>query len=361
MTKLFSPLSIKSITLKNRIGISPMCQYMSVDGFANDWHLVHLGSRAIGGAGLIITEACAVEPNGRISPDCLGLYYDSHIEYLARITAFIKKYGAIPGIQLAHAGRKGSSIAPFKGFGRSKRSYLTKDNGGFDIFAPSPIPFESGAIIPHELTIEQIHKLISQFGQSAKRALKAGFQWLEIHAAHGYLINSFYSPLANQRQDKYGGSFDNRIRFLIEVIDSVKANWSDEYPVSVRLSITDHALGGFTIDDSVKLAKILKSLGIDLIDCSSGHVVKEQSLPSNDLKFQIDYAKTIKHEANIMTMAVGNIDSAKFAAYVIDENYADIALIARTAIKNPYFAFNAALELGITDTITLPQNYTYAI
>ncbi len=366
MVNLFSPLEVKSVTIKNRLGISPMCQYMAVNGYPNDWHLVHLGSRAIGGAGLVMTEATAIDPNGRITPDCLGIWSDSHTDYLMRIAKFIQKFDAVPGIQLAHAGRKGSSESPFKGNGQSKRGrskkvYLDEYNGGFQVCGPSPIAFESGAAIPHELTVPEIKELVKAFGMAANRARQACFKLVEIHAAHGYLLNSFYSPLTNKRTDIYGGSFENRVRFLVEVVEEVRRYWPTELPLSVRLSVTCHAKGGFTLDDAVELAKILKSLDVDLIDCSSGHVVKDQVLPSTDLKFQSQYAAVIKHRAQILTMAVGNIDTPAYANSLISENMADMALIARASIKDPYFAYNAAKILGRDNTRILPKNYTYAI
>ena len=265
MTHLFEPLTVRGVTLRNRIGVSPMCQYSSEDGFASDWHVVHLGSRAVGGAGLIVTEATAVTADGRISPHDLGIWKDAHIVELSRITRFISEHGTAPGIQLAHAGRKANTARPWDG-----GQPLPNPNDAWRIVGPSPIAFKDGYPKPYEMTQADINEVKRAFSAATVRAFQAGFKWVEIHAAHGYLLHSFYSPLINHRTDAYGGSFDNRIRLLIEVTREVRRAWPDDLPLAVRLSSTDWIEGGWTIDDTVELSKRLKSEGVDLIDCSSG-------------------------------------------------------------------------------------------
>lgn len=357
---LFSPLRIRDITLKNRIGVSPMCQYKSVDGFANDWHLVHLGSRAVGGAALVLTEATAVEPIGRISPDDLGLYKDEHIEMLSKITNFIEQYGAVPGIQLAHAGRKGSTLSPWKAPSRHKKVNVSKEKGGWDVVGPSTVPFSADSKIPHELSIDEIKSIQDKFRQATYRALQSGFKWLEIHAAHGYLLNSFYSPLANFRNDEYGGSFENRIRFLTETVYLVRKEWPDNLPLSVRISATDWVEGGWTVEDSVELAKILKDLGVDLIDCSSGNVRGGDAIPFAP-NFQVPLSETIRKKAEMLTAAVGLITEPEQANDIIREGRADMVLLARAMMKNPYWTLQAAQSLGLPVEKALPDVYSYAL
>jgi len=363
-TNLFSPLTIRSITLRNRIGISPMCQYHSVDGFAEDWHLVHLGARAAGGAGLVCVEASAVEPRGRISPDDLGIYKDEHITMLKKITTFIEQQGAVPAIQIAHAGRKGSTQNPWRVGNRHERHDVSDAEGGFDIVAPSAVPFGPTSRMPHELTLQEIKEIQKKFRDAAIRAAKAGFKWLEIHAAHGYLINSFYSPLSNFRQDEYGGSFENRIRFLVEVVEQVRAAWPQELPLSVRLSATDWVEGGWTIDDSVALSKILRELGVDLVDCSSGNV-RPGDRYKMDPGYQVPLAAKVRSEANIATAAVGLITEAHQANNIIKKGEADLVLIARESMRDPHWPFHAAQalaeELALEPKTILPQNYSYAL
>jgi 2,4-dienoyl-CoA reductase-like NADH-dependent reductase (Old Yellow Enzyme family) len=320
MSKLFEPLAIKSIVLKNRIVVSPMCQYSSIDGFANDWHLVHLGSRATGGAGLIITEATAVSPEGRISPDDLGIWKDEHIEQLHRITTFIKQQKSVPGIQLAHAGRKASHQSPWKG-----NRLIDAEQGGWITVAPSPQSFRDGESAPTALDTQGIGKVKNDFKAAAKRSLEAGFEVLEIHAAHGYLLHQFYSPLSNQRTDEYGGSFDNRIRLLLEVVETVQQVWPSNLPLFVRLSASDWTEGGWTVDDSVKLSIILKDKGVDLIDCSSGGNTPHANITTAP-GYQVSFAEQIKKKAGIMTGTVGMITTAQQSEEILSSGKADLFL-----------------------------------
>lgn len=357
---LFSPLKIRDITLKNRIGVSPMCQYSSVDGFANDWHLVHLGSRAVGGAALVICEASGVEARGRITPDDLGIYKDEHIEMLKKITSFIEEWGAVPGIQLAHAGRKGSTLNPWKAASRHAKVDLKDDEGGWEVVGPSPVPFNPEWRNPHELTISEIKEIQEKFRLATQRAIKAGFKWVELHAAHGYLLNSFYSPLSNFRKDEYGGSFENRIRFVVETARIIRSEWPAGYPMSVRLSATDWVDGGWTIEDSVALSKILKAEGVDVIDCSSGNVRAGDRYPYAP-GFQVPLAAQVKAEANILAAAVGMITEPEQANQIIQKDQADIVLLARELMRDPYWPLRAAKQLGLPATEALPRRYTYAL
>jgi 2,4-dienoyl-CoA reductase-like NADH-dependent reductase (Old Yellow Enzyme family) len=338
MSKLFSPLTIKNITLKNRIVMSPMCQYTSIDGFSNDWHIVHLGTRAAGGTGLIITEATAVSPEGRISPADLGLWKDEHIEGLSRIASFIHQNGSIAGIQLAHAGRKASSAVPWKG-GRQ----LDETAGGWQTVAPTALPFLEGDRVPVSMNKEAIGKVVSDFRDAARRALMAGFKVVEIHSAHGYLLNEFMSPISNHRNDEYGGPFENRIRLLKEIIYSVKSVWPAENPLFVRISATEWTEGGWTIEDSVKLAYILKEMGVDLIDCSSGGNVHNARIPVSP-GYQVPFSGVVR-QTGILTGAVGFITTAGQAESILQEEKADLVFLARELLRNPYFALIAAREL----------------
>ena len=340
MSQLFSQLIIKDIVLKNRIVVSPMCQYSSEDGFANDWHLVHLGSRAVGGAGLIITEAAAVAAEGRITPNDLGIWKDEHIEGLQRITRFIKGQGVVPAIQLAHAGRKASMTSPWKG-----NILIDKKDGGWQTVAPSALPFNDSYSLPTELTKEQIGELTKQFQSAAIRSLKAGFEVIEIHAAHGYLIHEFLSPLSNRRTDGYGGSFENRIRFLMEVTDAIKNVWPERLPLFVRISATDWTEGGWTETESVGLSALLKIKGVDLIDCSSGGNIHGAKIPVGPV-YQVRFAERIKKDSGILTGAVGMITNATQAESIIVTGQADLILMARETLRNPYFPLQAAHELG---------------
>ena len=351
MSKLFSSLIIKDITLKNRIVVSPMCQYTSIDGFSNDWHLVHLGTRAVGGAGLVIAEATAVSPEGRISPGDLGLWKDDHISGLSRITKFIHSHGAIAGIQLAHAGRKASCRVPKDG-GRQ----LSDSQGGWQTVAPGDIPFLAEDRKPESLNKDGIQKVISDFKAASSRALDAGFRVVEIHAAHGYLLHEFLSPLSNNRTDEYGGSFENRIRLLEEVVDAVKEVWPAGYPLFVRISATDWTDGGWTLEDSVSLAYRLKDRGVDIIDCSSGGNVHNAKITAGP-GFQVPFSEAVR-KAGIMTGAVGFITTARQAEAILQEEKADLILLAKEFLRNPYFPLNAARELG--EDITWPVQYTRA-
>ena len=340
MIKLFTPITIKSVTLKNRIVVSPMCEYSSVDGFANEWHLVHLGSRAVGGAGLIITEATAVSPEGRISPDDLGIWKNAHLDKLKNIVSFIHKHGSVAGIQLAHAGRKASSPSPWKG-----SRQLSKENGGWQTVAPSAIPFNEGDSIPEALTTEGIKKVIDDFKAAAQRALSAGFKLVEIHGAHGYLIHEFLSPLSNQRTDEYGGSYENRIRLLTEITEAIQSVWPKELPVFVRISATDWAPGGWNENEAAQLATVLKTRGVDLIDCSSGGLVPGVKIPVGP-GYQVQFAEKIKKEAGILTGAVGMITGAEQAEAILTKGEADLIIIARELLRDPYFPLRAAQQLG---------------
>lgn len=341
MADLFQPLQIRSIELKNRIVVSPMCQYSSVDGFANDWHLVHLGTRAVGGAALIFTEATAVSPEGKISPHDLGIYKDEYIEFLKRITSFIRSQNAVVGIQLAHAGRKASHHRPWEG-----GAPLHDDEYAWTTQAPSAVPYKQGDPLPHELSKEEIKKIIEDFRKAAIRSAEAGFQVIELHGAHGYLLHEFLSPLSNHRKDEYGGSFENRIRFLLEVTEEIRKVWGEEYPLFVRISATDWVEAGWSVEESVELAKILKTKAVDLIDCSSGGNSPGQKIPVGPL-YQTPFAERIKKEAGIMTGAVGLITTAEEAENILKNGQADLIIMARQLLREPYFPLHAAKELHV--------------
>ncbi|WP_424493868.1 NADPH dehydrogenase NamA [Salinimicrobium sp. GXAS 041] len=336
---LFSPLKIKSVEIKNRITVSPMCMYSSEDGFSNNWHLVHLGSRAVGGAGLIISEATAVSPEARITPDDLGIWKDEHISGLKEITAFLEEQGAVPGIQLAHAGRKASTTSPWKG-----GKFITEEKGGWQTVAPSALAFNETDATPKQLDQTGIEKIKDDFKTAAKRAFEAGFKVAEIHAAHGYLLHQFLSPLSNKRTDDYGGTFENRIRLLLEVLDAVNEEWPSSLPLFVRISATDWVEGGWNEEESVKLAQLLKEKGVDLIDCSSGGLVPHAKIPVQK-GYQIKFAEKIKSETGILTGAVGLITTPQEASEVIESQQADLVLLAREFLRNPYFPMEAAQAL----------------
>ena len=352
MAKLFSPFTIKSITLKNRIAVSPMCEYSSVDGFANEWHLVHLGSRAVGGAGLIITEATAVSPEGRISASDLGIWKNAHLDKLKSVVSFIHKNGSVAGVQLAHAGRKASCAEPWAG-----GKQIAKENGGWQTVAPSAIAYHNDYQLPEALTTEGIKKVIDDFKAAAQRALSAGFKLIEIHAAHGYLIHEFLSPLTNQRTDEYGGSFENRIRLLLEITEAVQSIWPKDLPLFVRISATDWAAGGWAENESVKLAAVLKENGVDLIDCSSGGLVTNQKIPVGP-GYQVPFAEKIKKESSILTGAVGLITNAEQAEAILQNEQADLIIMAREMLRDPYFPLHAAQQLGVD--IEWPLQYQRA-
>ena len=337
---LFEPLTLRDITLRNRIMVSPMCQYSSTDGFATDWHLVHLGSRAVGGAALVMTEAAAVEARGRISPQDLGIYRDEHIEMLSRITTFIKGQGAIPGIQLAHAGRKASTYRPWSGHGE-----VAEEDGRWETIAPSHERFSETYPLPKELTAQEISEVVQSFRVAAKRALKAGFQVIELHGAHGYLFHEFLSPLSNHRTDEYGGSLRNRMRFLLETADAVREVWPAELPLFARLSATDWTEGGLTIVDSVEIAQTLKGHGVDLIDVSSGGNVSTAKVPVAP-GYQVPFAEQIRRESGVATAAVGLITGPEQANEIIHSGQADIVALARELLRDPHWPLRAARTLG---------------
>lgn len=339
MSLLYTPINIKNLSLKNRIVVSPMCQYSSIDGFANNWHLVHLGSRAVGGAGLIITEAAAVSPEGRISIADLGIWKDEHMPKLKEIVDFVHQNGALIGVQLAHAGRKASFDIPWE-----SPSQLTEENGGWQPVAPSAIPFNPKDKMPLALNAAGIAKVIADFTEAAKRALSVGFDVIEIHAAHGYLIHQFLSPLSNQRDDEYGGSFENRVRILEEIIKAVKQVWPADKALFVRISGTDWVQGGWDKESSIELAELLKNLGVDLIDTSTGGLAREQQIPVAP-NYQVEFAAEIKKQAHILTGAVGLITDAQQAEDILQRGEADLIFMARELLRNPYFPLLAAAEL----------------
>jgi 2,4-dienoyl-CoA reductase-like NADH-dependent reductase (Old Yellow Enzyme family) len=351
---LFAPLAIREITLPNRIAVSPMCEYSSEDGFANDWHLVHLGSRAVGGAGLVMTEATAVEADGRITAPDLGIWKTGHIEPLRRITSFIKSQGSVPGIQLAHAGRKASTRAPWDG----GAAVPPGQPNGWQVVAPSAVPFREGDPVPRELTPAGIQRLVEAFAAAARRALAAGFEVIEIHGAHGYLINQFLSPLSNFRADEYGGSFENRVRMALEIVKAVRQELGPGVPLFLRISATDWTEGGWTIDDSVELARRVKALGVDLIDASSGGNVLGATIPLGP-GYQVAFAERIRREAGLLTGAVGLIATAEQAESILQSGQADLVLLAREFLRDPYFPVHAAQNLGVP--VSLPKQYLRAI
>jgi len=352
MIKLFEPLTMKGVTLRNRVVMSPMVQYSAIDGFATDWHLVHYGSRAAGGTGLIIQEATAVSPEGRITPGDLGIYLDAHIDKYREITSFIHKQGAVAGIQLAHGGRKASCAAPWEG-----GKQLDRNGDGWQTLAPSAIAFQPGESEPLALDEKGIQTIIASFRDAAARALDAGFKVIEIHAAHGYLVHEFLSPLSNHRQDSYGGSFENRTRFLLQIVREVQEVLQNKVPLFVRISVTDWAEGGWDVEEAVKLSLLLRTLGVDLIDCSSGGLVPYASIPLKP-GYQVPFAERIRKESGIMTGAVGLITEAAQAEEILQKEQADLIFLARELLRNPYFALKAAHELGAG--IPWPNQYLRA-
>lgn len=352
---LFSSFSIRDQTFRNRIGVSPMCQYSCEDGFATDWHLVHLGSRAVGGAGLVMVEASAVTADGRISPQDMGIWKDEHIEPLARCANFIHQQGAVPGIQLAHAGRKASTAAPWE-----KRGALTPEEGGWrPIWAPSAVAFDEKSPVPEALTVSQIGEIAQSFADAARRAQAAGFSVVEIHSAHGYLLHEFLSPLSNRREDAYGGSFENRTRVVRETVEAIRRVWPERLPLFIRISATDWAEGGWNIEDSIALAKMLKPLGVDLVDCSSGALIPHVRIPTGP-GYQVPFAQRIRAEAEIATAAVGMITEARQANAIIESGQADMILMAREFLRDPYWPLHAAKEMGQTEAVKWPVQYERA-
>jgi 2,4-dienoyl-CoA reductase-like NADH-dependent reductase (Old Yellow Enzyme family) len=352
MAHLFDPLPIRSVTLANRIVTSPMCQYSSRDGFVNDWHLVHLGSRAVGGAALVMTEASAVAEEGRISPQDLGIYDEGHVPGLARIVRFIHAQKALAGIQLAHAGRKGSTRRPWEPPGA-----IAPEEGGWQPIGPTKEAFAEKYPVPRPLSLDEIPGIVRRFRTAAERALEAGFDVVEIHAAHGYLLHEFYSPLVNRRTDQYGGSFENRVRLCLEVVDSVRAVWPERLPLFVRISSTDWRDGGWDLDQSVELAQRLRDRGVDLIDCSSGGAVHDQQIVVGP-GYQVPFAERIRREAGIATGAVGLITDATQADAIIRSRQADVVLLARELLRDPYWPLHAADKLG--HAIPWPAQYLRA-
>jgi 2,4-dienoyl-CoA reductase-like NADH-dependent reductase (Old Yellow Enzyme family) len=350
---LFTPLRIRNVTLTNRIAVSPMCEYSSEDGFATDWHLVHLGSRAVGGAGLVMTEAAAVEADGRITYADLGIWKDAHVEMLARITRFIRSQGARAGIQLAHAGRKASTHVPWDGGG----AIPPEQPNGWQIEGPSSVPFHAGYLAPREMSGGDIQRVVAAFAAAARRALDAGFDVIEIHGAHGYLIHEFLSPLSNFRKDEYGGSFDNRVRMALAIVSAVRQEIGPEHPLFLRISATDWTEGGWTADDSVELARRAKAAGVDLIDASSGGNVAGAKIPAGP-GYQVEFAEKIRKQTGVLTGAVGMITSAEQAESILQAGQADIVLLARELLRDPYFPMRAAGVLGIAPRV--PKQYLRA-
>ena len=357
MANLFQEFQLKDIALRNRVAVSPMCQYSSDNGFPNDWHFVHLGSRAVGGAGLVVVEATAVSPEGRISPADSGIYLDGHVEPFARISRFLKEHGAVAGIQLAHAGRKASANKPWEG-----NDHIETDKGGWDTIAPSAIPFgEHLPKVPREMTAQDITAVQEAFVAAAQRSLAAGFEWLELHFAHGYLAHEFYSPLANKRTDHYGGSFDNRVRFLRETLAAVRNVWPERFPLTARLSVTDWTDGGVMVDESVELVRLLKADGLDLLDVSHGMVTPDVSQVPWGPGFMIPIASRIRRESGIPTAVGWMITDAQQADQAIRDGDADLVMLARELLRDPYWPYHAAVELGVenADEI-LPVQYARA-
>ncbi len=350
--KLFEKMRIRALNLPNRIGVSPMCQYSADDGHVNAWHLVHLGSRAVGGAGLVMAEATAVEAAGRISPGCTGLWTDDHIASWQAVTAFIKEQGAVPGLQLAHAGRKASCAVAWEG-GKP----LASSKGGWPVIGPSPIAFDEGWQVPRELSVKEIQRLISLFVQAAHRALEAGFEVLEIHGAHGYLIHEFLSPFSNQRQDTYGGSFENRIRLFLEIAAAVRTAWPSHLPLFARISATDWTEGGWDLEQSVELSRRLKAVGIDLVDVSNGGNLPRAKIPQEAL-YQVPFSSAIRKGAEISTAAVGLITTADEAEGILIREDADLIFIGRELLRDPYWPLRAARRMGVE--VPFPKQYLRA-
>ena len=353
MPHLFDSFTIRDLKFSNRVFVSPMCEYSSVDGYANDWHLVHLGSRAVGGAGLVLTEATAVLPEGRISPQDLGIWKDEHIDFLKRIVSFIHEQGSVAGMQLAHAGRKASTRRPWEGDG-----VVPETEGGWqNVMAPSAIQFADNYPTPQALTVDGIQQVVRAFADAARRACDAGFRVIEIHAAHGYLIHEFLSPLSNHRDDTYGGSFENRTRLIRQIVTGVRSSWPKGAPLFVRISATDWVEGGWDLEQSIELARSLKQLGVDLIDCSSGGTVPHAKIPAGP-GYQTPFAQRIRHEAEILTGAVGMITSPVQAEQIIGTGQADAIVIAREFLRDPYWPLRAAKELE--QSISWPVQYLRA-
>ncbi len=354
MSALFTPLKIKDIKMRNRIGVSPMCQYSSIDGVAQPWHMVHLGARAVGGAGLIIAEATGVSPEGRITPDCAGLWNDTQVEALLPINNFIKSHGAVVGVQIGHAGRKGSASSPWK-----SGDHLQDDSGGWPTLGPTSDVFDPDGKrlwkTPNAMTQADIDKVQDDFVASAKLALDAGYQMLEVHGAHGYLLHSFFSHLVNTRTDQYGGALKGRARMMLEIVEKVRAVWPENLPLAVRLSVVDWVDGGLTIEDNIQMAKWLKERGVDIVDCSGGGATPaSRSSVGTRTADQVGLAGELRAGADIATMAVGYITDAQQAEDVIASGTADVALLAREMMRDPYWPLRAAQTLGVNAKSFLP-------
>jgi 2,4-dienoyl-CoA reductase-like NADH-dependent reductase (Old Yellow Enzyme family) len=351
---LHEPFTLRGVTMRNRIGVSPMCEYSSVDGFANDWHVVHLGSRAVGGAGLVLSEAAAVTADGRISPFDLGLYRDEHVETLSRIAHFISSQGAVPGMQLSHAGRKASTDAPWKG----GKPLAPADGGWAPVWAPSEIAFGNRSPTPRALDRDGIRTVVAAFRDAASRARDAGMQVVELHGAHGYLLHEFLSPLTNRRTDEYGGSFENRVRLFVEVTEAVRTVWPESLPLMARISGTDWVAGGWDLEQSVELARLLAPRGVDLIDCSSGGIMPGVKIPVGP-GYQVEIAERIRRDARIATAAVGLITGAEQADAIVRSGQADMVFLARQLLRDPYWPLHSAKALGAR--VTWPVQYERAV
>ncbi|OJY64976.1 MAG: oxidoreductase [Rhodospirillales bacterium 70-18] len=348
--KLFEPISFRSVTARNRIAVAPMCQYSAIDGLGDDWHVQHLGARAMGGAGIVFTEATHVSAIGRITSHCLGLWNPAHLHLLTRLAAIIERGGAVPGLQIAHAGRKASVDVPWRG-----NKPIPVEAGGWVPLGPSAIPFGEGYTTPHALSVAEIGEIVAQFAATARLTRQAGFKVIEVHAAHGYLLHSFLSPVSNQRNDQYGGDLAGRTRALMEVIDAVRTEWPDELPLFVRISSTDWVAGGLTIADTVEIARMLKATGkVDLIDASSGGGSPAQHIPSLHAGYQVPFAEAMKREAGIPTGAVGLITAPEHANEIVANGRADLVFVARAVLADPAWPLHAAKALGATPPL-MPQ------
>ncbi len=352
MSKLLSPIKIRNLEFRNRIFVSPMCQYSAENGIPNDWHFVHLGSRAVGGAGLVMTEATAVSPEGRISPADLGIWSSDHVTAFKRIAGFVESQGAIAGIQLAHAGRKASTKVPWEGDGM-----IVENEGGWQTLAPSAVKFSGSYPQPKEMSVSDLRMVNDQFAEAARRSLEAGFHVVEIHMAHGYLLHEFLSPLSNHRKDGYGGDLRNRMKFPLDVAKSVRDVWPNDLPLFVRISVTDWADGGWDMPQSIALAKELKRIGVDLIDCSSGGLMPGVNIPIGP-GYQVGFAGSVRKEADILTGAVGLITGAAQAEQILAAGRADVVFLAREFLRDPYFPLHAASTLG--DNARYPVQYLRA-
>jgi len=356
-THLFTPLALRGVTLRNRIAMSPMCQYSSEDGFANEWHVAHHAARAVGGVGLLIAEATGVEPEGRITPNCLGIWKDEHVPALRKVTEFVSQHGSVPGIQLAHAGVKASRHRPLN---PTPNAFVPLEEGGWMPVGPSAKRFSQDGPIPRELTVAEIDRIRGSFVAAAQRSIAAGFRVIELHFAHGYLGHSFLSPLMNERKDEYGGPFDNRVRFLLETARAVRAALPEDVPLLVRLSCTDWAEGGWTLDDAVEVSRRLAQAGVDLIDCSSGGATRKAEIPVGP-NYQVPLAERIRREAGIATGAVGLITEPAQADAIVAEGRADLVLMGRELLRDPHWPLRAWVALGSKTPPPIAREYAWAL